>query len=119
MRQTSDAIARFATETASVVGLTGVTDIVSDGERSLEIANGHPLMNAVTAMGCAASALVAACLGVEKDAFAATASGLLAFSVAGEVAAEMSKGPGSFAVAFIDALANLDRTTLTNRARVS
>jgi len=115
----TDAFARFAAETASVIGITGATDIVSDGERYLDIANGHPLMNSVTAMGCAASALVAACLCVEKDAFVATASALLAFSVAGEIAAELSKGPGSFAVVFIDALANLDRTTLINRARVS
>jgi hydroxyethylthiazole kinase len=114
-----DAVARFAAETASVVGLTGKTDLVADGTRALEIANGHPLMRAVTAMGCAASALVTACLCVEQDAFAATAAALLAFSVAGEAAAEGSKGPGSFAVAFIDALYNLDRATLVNRARVS
>ncbi len=118
-RHAKDALARFAAETASVIGLTGATDIVGDGTRHIEIANGHPLMNAVTAMGCAASALVAACLCVEKDAFAATASALLAFSVAGEIAADMSKGPGSFAVVFIDALHNLDRTMFINRARVS
>ena len=93
--------------------------MVSDGERNLQIANGHPVMNAVTAMGCAASALVAACLCVEEDALVATASALLAFGVAGEIAAELSKGPGSFAVVFIDALHNLDRATLINRAKVS
>ena len=70
-------------------------------------------------MGCAASALVAACLCVEKDAFVATASALLAFSVAGEAAAETSKGPGSFAVQFIDALHSLDRATLIKRAKVT
>ena len=74
---------------------------------------------AVTAMGCAASALVAACLCVEKDAFVATAAALLAFSVAGEIAAQAANGPGSFAVAFIDALHNLDRAALIERARVS
>ena len=76
-------------------------------------------MQAVTAMGCAASALVAACLCVEKDAFVATASALLAFGVAGEIAAQSANGPGSFAVAFIDALHTLDRAALIERARVS
>jgi len=113
------ALAHVAQKTKSVIGLTGTTDLVSDGQRSLTIANGDPLMHAVTAMGCAASALVAACLCVEKDAFAATASALLAFSVAGELAAESSKGPGSFAVNFIDALHHLDRASFIARARVS
>ncbi|MBZ0147074.1 MAG: hydroxyethylthiazole kinase [Pseudorhodoplanes sp.] len=115
----AEALAHAAANTGSVIGLTGTTDIVSDGQYSLTIANGHPLMHAVTAMGCAASALVAACLCVEKDAFVATASALLAFSVAGEIAAGSAKGPGSFAIHFIDALHNLDRTALTERARVS
>jgi hydroxyethylthiazole kinase len=115
----ADALAEIALKTASVVGLTGATDIVSNGKQHLEIANGHALMNSVTAMGCAASALVAACLCVERDPFVATASALLVFSVAGEVAAEISKGPGSFAMLFIDTLHNLDRATLINRAKVS
>ena len=50
--------------------LTGETDLVTDGERVCRIANGHPLMARVTAMGCAGSALVAAVLAVEPDAFA-------------------------------------------------
>jgi hydroxyethylthiazole kinase len=115
----TDALAQIAVKTASVIGLTGASDIVSDDKQHLEISNGHPLMHSVTAMGCAASALVAAFLCVEKDAFVATACALLAFSVAGEVAAATSKGPGSFAVLFIDAIHNLDRATLINRAKVS
>lgn len=113
------AVAYFAAQTASVIGLTGTTDIVSDGKRHFEIANGHALMNAVTAMGCAASSMVAACLCAEDDGLAATASALLAFGVAGEIAAQSSQGPGSFAVAFIDALHNLDRAALIARGRVS
>ena len=114
-----DAIARFAADTTSIVGITGAVDKIGDAQRFLQIENGHPLMHAVTAMGCAASSLVAACLCIEKDAFIATASALLAFSVAGEAAADMSKGPGSFAVAFIDALHNLDGAQLAKRVRVS
>ena len=115
----TEALKHIAEKTTSVIGLTGAADIVSDGTQYLDISNGHPLMNSVTAMGCAASALVAACLCVEKDAFVATASALLAFSVAGEAAAETSKGPGSFAVQFIDALHSLDRVTLIKRAKVT
>jgi hydroxyethylthiazole kinase len=114
-----EALTQAAQKTGSVIGMTGMTDLVNDGKRGVAIANGHPLMHAVTAMGCAASALVAACLCVEKDAFVATASALVVFGVAGELAAEVSKGPGSFAGNFLDALHNLDLAALRARARVS
>jgi hydroxyethylthiazole kinase len=39
--------------------------------------------------------------------------------VAGEKAAQNAKGPGSFAVAIIDALADLDGKTIVERARVT
>jgi hydroxyethylthiazole kinase len=43
----------------------------------------------------------------------------MVIGVAGELAAEKSSGPGSFAVAIIDALYNLDGPTLVARAKVS
>jgi hydroxyethylthiazole kinase len=76
-------------------------------------------MTKVTAMGCAGSALVAACLAVESDAWLATVAALVAFGVAGEVAAARARGPGSFAVEIVDAVHALDRGTLTERARVT
>jgi len=75
-------------------------------------------MGKVTAMGCAGTALVAACLAVEADAWLATLAGLLAFAVAGERAAVRARGPGSLAVEILDALASLDRNTLRAHARV-
>jgi hydroxyethylthiazole kinase len=116
---TREALAAYAREKKTVLGLSGVADWVSDGERFATIANGHPLMAKVTAMGCAASALVAACLGVEPDAWPATAGALTMIGVAGELAAAQAAGPGSFAVAIIDALHNLDGPTLIARARVN
>jgi hydroxyethylthiazole kinase len=110
---------RYAAGKRTVIGLTGATDLVQDGRRLATIANGHPLMTQVTAMGCAGSALVAACLAVESDPWRATVAALLAFGVAGERAAAQAKGPGSFAVAFVDALHGLDRATLTGIARVT
>ncbi len=109
----------FARGETTVMGLSGPTDLVTDGERIAGIANGHPLMAKVTAMGCAASALVAACLAVEPDAWRATSAALLIVGVAGEVAGGMAQGPGSFAVGFLDALYNLDGPTLIARARVT
>jgi hydroxyethylthiazole kinase len=114
-----DAPVRMAKGQATVVALTGGVDRVTDGTRHAVIANGDPLMGLVTAIGCAGSALVAAALAVETDAFVAASATLTAFGVAGEVAARDVRGPGSFAGALIDALYGLDRATLRQRARVS
>jgi hydroxyethylthiazole kinase len=114
-----ETLAAYARDKKTVIGLSGATDLVADGERLATIANGHALMTKVTAIGCAASALVAACLGVEQDAWRATAAALTMIGVAGELAAAKAEGPGSFAVAIIDALYNLDGPTLIARARVN
>ena len=120
-RQKSDdaALARFAKAQRTVVGLTGEHDFVRDAERLATIANGHPLMARVTAMGCAASALVGAALAVEPDAWKATAAALIAIGVAGEIAAARARGPGSFVQEILDAVYALDRDTLIARAKVS
>ena len=116
---TPEALSAYARATKAVIGLSGATDWVGDGARFAAIGNGHALMAKVTAMGCAASALVAACLAVEADAWCATAAALVIVGVAGELAAEKASGPGSFAVAIIDALHSLDAPTLVAKARVN
>jgi hydroxyethylthiazole kinase len=115
----SGALARYALDHLTVIGLTGAIDLVGDGRRLAAIENGHPLMQKVSALGCAGSALVAACLAVETDAWIAVAAGLLALGVAGEIAAKRARGPGSFAVEILDALASLDRKVLIERGRVA
>jgi hydroxyethylthiazole kinase len=114
-----DAAVAFARTSGVVVALSGETDLVTDGERIAAVSNGHPLMAKVTAMGCAGSALVAACLSIEPDAFQATSAALLMIGVAGEIAAEKSAGPGSFAATIIDTLYGLDSAALVARAKVS
>ncbi len=113
------ALLRFAKSRRAVVGLTGEHDLVRDAERLATIANGHPLMARVTAMGCAASALVGATLAVEPDAWTAVAAALIAIGVAGEIAAERARGPGSFVPEILDAVYALDRDALMERAKVS
>ena len=113
-----EALRRYARDARTVIGLTGETDVVADGARVAAIRNGHPLMARVTAMGCVASALVAACLAVEGDGWLATAAALLALGVAGEEAAAHARGPGSFATEILDMLYRLDREMLVARAKV-
>jgi hydroxyethylthiazole kinase len=109
----------FALKHKTVIAVTGGTDLVTDGKRSVTVSNGDPLMSVVTAMGCAGSALVAAALAVEPDPWLATNAALIAFGVAGEVAAKSAPAPGRFASWIIDALYTLDRATLRAHAKVS
>jgi len=113
------ALEAFARAQATVVALSGETDGISDGARTLAVANGDPLMAKVTAMGCAASALIAAALTVERDALSATAAALTLIGVAGEIAAQTAQGPASFAVNIVDALYRVDAAGLAARARIS
>ncbi len=109
----------YARERNIAIGLSGARDLIADGSRVASLTNGDPLMARVTAMGCAASAMVGACLAVEKDAFVATAAALLIAGVAGEMAAEKARGPGSFVAEILDALYSLDAGALTARSRVT
>ncbi len=52
--------AGFAAQARSIIAISGATDTVTDGARTLSLANGDPLMAKVTAMGCSGSALLAA-----------------------------------------------------------
>ena len=72
----------------------------------------------VTGMGCAAGALIAALLAIGANPLQAAVSGLAAIGVAGEIAAETARGPGSFAAGILDALAALDGPTLRARVRL-
>ncbi len=101
-----------------VAALTGPVDYVSDGETVVAVANGDPLLAAVTGTGCMSSALTGCFLAAKPEApLEAAAEALVAFGVAGEDAAAVARGPGSFHVALYDALAALDPDTLDGRIR--
>lgn len=99
---------------------TGAIDRISSaGVPTVTASNGHPYMALVTGLGCALGGLIAACAAVEPAATKSATAAVLAFGIAGEIAAERAVGPGSFAVAFIDAIADLDDASLLARARIS
>jgi len=113
-------LAREAARTLGLVAaVTGPVDFVSDGDRTVAVANGHPLLGSITGTGCMASALTGCFLAVAGSPLAAAAEALVAFGVAGEDAAVGAQGPGSFHVNLYDALAALDPETLDERAQLS
>lgn len=97
---------------------TGSVDRIEGGGQFVTISNGHHLADKVTAMGCAEGALIASFLAVGQDAFTATASAILVFNIAAEIAAETATGPGSFQVGLLDSLYSLDERAIVRRARL-
>jgi hydroxyethylthiazole kinase len=119
----SDSVAELAAVAAAALGcvaaVTGPVDHVSDGERTIAVANGDALLGTVSGTGCMSTAITGCFLAVARDRpLEAAAEALVAFGAAGEDAATGAKGPGSFHVALYDALYNLDPGTLDSRAKV-
>ncbi|MCP4113662.1 MAG: hydroxyethylthiazole kinase [Desulfobacteraceae bacterium] len=94
----------LAGELKTTLAITGPTDLVTDGDRIVQVSNGHPLMSYVTGTGCAATSLIGAFSAVDTDPLSAAATALAFFGLAGEVAGKKASGPGSFMTEMTDAL---------------
>ena len=97
----------LASVTGSVVVISGETDYITNGADVYTVEGGNPIMTAVTGMGCTSSAIVGAFAAVVKEQMFAAAAGMAVMSLAGERAAEYSRGNGSMQVNFLDELYNL------------
>lgn len=110
-----DAVSSYALETNRIIAVTGVSDIITDGKRTVKVDNGHSMMGKVTGTGCAATTSVACFAGAVDDFFDAALGGIIALGIAGEDAAELCSGPGTFVPHFLDSLANLNSSIIEKR----
>lgn len=99
-----DGARRLAVASGSVVAVTGEVDYVTDGRREVRIEGGSGWMPLNTALGCSLTCLCGAYAAVAGDPFEGAVGALSHFAVAGRRAHAGASGPGSFAVAFLDAL---------------
>ncbi|MEO5522453.1 hydroxyethylthiazole kinase [Citrobacter youngae] len=98
----------LARQVGTIVVVTGEVDYVTDGQRTVCVSGGDPLMTRVVGTGCALSAVVAASCALEGERLNNVASACSWMKQAGQRATEQSTGPGSFVPAFLDALYNLN-----------
>ncbi|WP_449544224.1 hydroxyethylthiazole kinase [Lelliottia amnigena] len=98
----------LARQTNAIVAVTGEVDYVTDGQRTQTITGGDVMMTRVVGTGCALSAVVAASCSLPGDRLDNVVAACGFMKQAGSVAVKQSRGPGSFASAFIDALWNLE-----------
>jgi hydroxyethylthiazole kinase len=117
-----DAAQKVARRYKCVVAATGAVDVVTDGERVIRISNGVDTLKKVTGAGCMVGALCGACATVAKDhggAFAATVAAIAVMGIAGEIAAQVSRSPGSFRVALMDAVYGITGETILQKGRIA
>lgn len=119
VNEVRDAAVTLARTLNTTLAITGPVDFITDGVRTLEVSNGHEMMGRVTGTGCTATALIGAFSAVEEDAMDAAASALAYFGLSGEMAASSAQGPGTFQMALLDALFNVDADQLEKGARIA
>ncbi len=113
-----EAARQISRERRCAVCISGETDYIVCAESTVKIQGGHPMMTKVTGLGCTASALCGAFAAVEKNTLAAAAKAMAAMSVAGEIAAAKSSGPGSLQMHFLDALYNLSLEDIRRHLKI-
>lgn len=97
----------MAQQERCIVLMTGATDYLSDGSRTVAVSNGSHWLGRITGSGCALGSVIASYLAVHRqDKFVAALAGLLHYEIASERAAGNTncKGPGSFIPIFLDEL---------------
>jgi hydroxyethylthiazole kinase len=88
----------------AAIVISGATDVVIEEDKVNRFQRGSPLMPMITGTGCLLSAVVAAFHAVDPNRFTAAMTATVFYSLCGEIAARVARGPGSFKTAFLDAL---------------
>lgn len=102
----------------SAVCISGETDYIVAGEKTIKVANGHPLMTRVTGLGCTATALCGAFAAVNGDYAQAAAHAMAVMGIAGEMAADGASGPGSLQMRFLDILYGMKSADINKRIKI-
>lgn len=121
MEKAVSLVRAFAAEHHTVAAVTGAIDLVSDGEKTYIIRNGHPVMARITGSGCMLSAMMAAYIAANPGhTLEAAAAAVCAMGLCGEIAQRRLKpedGNSSYRNYLIDAVYNLDGDALEKGAR--
>ena len=92
--------------------------MITDGDELVKLSNGSAMLTQVTGVGCALGAVMAGYAAVTSPLNAAIAA-TSHMNIAAENAASVARGPGSFAVELLDALARLSAEQAADRVKIS
>lgn len=101
------------------VVVSGKTDYCVHDEMIIAIENGSSLMCSVTGMGCIATAIIGAFLGINSSSFESSINAMACTGICGEIAAKNSDGPGSFMPIFLDTLYHLDAELISSQLNLN
>jgi hydroxyethylthiazole kinase len=90
-----------------LVVVSGEIDIITNGNETIFIDNGHSMMPKVTGLGCTATALTGAFCAVNDNYLQACANAMALMGICGQLAVQDSNGPASLQLNFIDKLYNI------------
>lgn len=113
-----DLVRKLAKTYNAVAVMTGPEDILSNGEKTYIVSNGHPIMTSVVGTGCMAASVIGTFAAIEKDYALAAACGLVCYEIAAEQAATDCHGPASFKERLFDSLYSLNDETVTVNQKV-
>ncbi|TGE31701.1 hydroxyethylthiazole kinase [Desulfosporosinus sp. Sb-LF] len=112
---------KLASELNCVIGITGKTDVVSDGLQVCLLDNGHRILSDVTGTGCMTTSLVGTFCGVTNDYYAAVVAGIISMGLAGEIAQASlhhGEGIGTFRARLLDSIYNLTPEILAQEGKI-
>lgn len=102
----------------AIVCISGEVDYIVSSSKFVAIKNGHEMMTKVTGLGCSATAVTGGFIALNKDPFMEAVTGVALFSLAGELAQQKAKGPGSLQIELLDALYQLDEQTIISHLKI-
>lgn len=104
-----------------VVAMTGIEDIITDGNRVVKIKNGSPSLPKVIGTGCTIGALVGTFSGVTDDYFYSAMTGVIIMGIAGEIAdqkVDAKLGYYTYKHHLLDTLSVMTNEEIKDRANI-
>ncbi|KJS22580.1 MAG: hydroxyethylthiazole kinase [Clostridiaceae bacterium BRH_c20a] len=103
-----------------IVAVTGQNDIITNGQRTFIIENGHWLMGKIIGTGCMAASVIGCFMATGIKTLEACTCALSAYGISAELASirDDVRGPGSFKSALMDEAYNLQVETINQLARI-
>ena len=114
----SEIVKAVAKKLNCTVVASGITDLVSDGEKVYKIFNGTAKLKKITGTGCMSSSLIASFLPCTDKPIEAAFMGTLSMSLSGELADITKPAVGTFKTYLFDNIDTLDVETFEKYAKV-
>jgi hydroxyethylthiazole kinase len=114
-------VKRLAVQLNCIAACTGTRDVVSDGNNTYIIKNGHEMLGRITGTGCMTAALAGVFCGVTEDWLIGTLGAVAAMGICGRLAFDSLKpgeGPGTFRARLLDKIYFMDEAVFLKEGLV-